>query len=220
MGFQRARSEEQRQQRREAILAAAVEMVGQMPVGEITLSELSRRVGLAKSNVLRYFESREEVLLEVLMRSAAGVVVELGRAWTAEGPDGAPLAERVEAFADVFARVAAAHPGLLGLVAAQASVLERNVSTDAIVRFKRSALAGLDGFAGVLTRAIPELGERAPAAAALILTLAGAVHTQAEQSRLCEGAYLVDPDLAVFRVELVPALREAVATVIAGTLAR
>lgn len=220
MGFQRARSEEQRQQRREAILAAAVAMVEQMPVADITLSELSRRVGLAKSNVLRYFESREEVLLEVLMRSAADIVVELERAWTAEGDDDAPLADRVEGFAAVFARVAAARPDLLGLVAAQASVLERNVSTEAIVRFKRSALVGLDGFAGVLTRAIPELGDGAPAAAALILTLAGALHTQSEQSRLCEGAFLVDPELAVFRVELEPALRSAVATVVLGTLAR
>ncbi|MEU9014922.1 hypothetical protein AB0D12_35295 [Streptomyces sp. NPDC048479] len=32
----------------------------------MTLNELSRRVSLAKSNVRRYFESREAVLLELL----------------------------------------------------------------------------------------------------------------------------------------------------------
>ena len=62
--FQRARSEEQREARRQAILGAAAAMLAEMPVAEITLNELSRRVGLAKSNVLRYFESREAVLLE------------------------------------------------------------------------------------------------------------------------------------------------------------
>src|SRR2546423_11038304 len=41
-------------------------MVAEMPVAELSLNELSRRVGLAKSNVLRYFESREAVLLELL----------------------------------------------------------------------------------------------------------------------------------------------------------
>jgi AcrR family transcriptional regulator len=41
-------------------------MLTEMPVAQITLNELSRRVGLAKSNVLRYFESREAVLLELL----------------------------------------------------------------------------------------------------------------------------------------------------------
>ena len=201
-------------------MAAASGMLCEMPVAALTLSELSRRVGLAKSNVLRYFESREEVLLEVLMRSAAGCLLELDEAWTVEGRGDAPVAERVEAFAAVFARVAAAHPDLLDLVSAQSSVLERNVSTDALVRFKRTALAGLETLAGVLTRALPELGDRAPEVGALILTLAGALYAQAEQSRLCEPAYLVDPGLAVLRVELVPALQSAVATVIAGTLAR
>src|SRR5215469_13500410 len=64
--FQRARSDEQRVVRRQAILRVATEMLAQMPVAELSLNELSRRVGLAKSNVLRYFDSREAVLLELL----------------------------------------------------------------------------------------------------------------------------------------------------------
>src|SRR5580693_1846669 len=64
--FQRARSEEQREARRQGILGAAAAMLAEMPVAEVTLNELSRRTGLAKSNVLRYFESREAVLLELL----------------------------------------------------------------------------------------------------------------------------------------------------------
>lgn len=59
MTFQRARSEEQREGRRRAILDTAAAMLTEMPVADLSLNELSRRVGLAKSNVLRYFESRE-----------------------------------------------------------------------------------------------------------------------------------------------------------------
>ena len=172
-------------------MAAAAGMLAEMPVAALTLSELSRRVGLAKSNVLRYFESREDVLLEVLMRSAA-----------------------------VYARVLAARPEVLDLLSAQAAVLERNVSTEAVVRFKRAAIAGIDAMAAVLTRAVPELGEAAPSACATILTLSGALYTQAEQSGACESAYLVAPELAALRTELVPALHGAVATIVAGTLAR
>jgi len=62
--FQRARSDEQREMRRRSILDAAAAMLTEMPVAEVTLNGLSRRAGLAKSNVLRYFESREAVLLE------------------------------------------------------------------------------------------------------------------------------------------------------------
>ncbi|RDH12262.1 TetR family transcriptional regulator [Tsukamurella pulmonis] len=220
MGFQRARSAEQRQERREAIMAAAAGMLAEMPVAALTLSELSRRVGLAKSNVLRYFESREDVLLEVLMRSAAECITELDAAWTEQGSADAPLAERIEAFAAVYARVLAARPEVLDLLSAQAAVLERNVSTEAVVRFKRAAIAGIDAMAAVLTRAVPELGEAAPSACATILTLSGALYTQAEQSGACESAYLVAPELAALRTELVPALHGAVATIVAGTLAR
>src|SRR3954452_5455903 len=64
--FQRARSEEQRAARRQAILHTAEAMLAEMPVAALGLNELIGRVGLAKSNVLRYFESREAVLLELL----------------------------------------------------------------------------------------------------------------------------------------------------------
>src|SRR5262245_38404227 len=68
--FQRARSDEQRALRSQAILDTAAAMLEEMPVADISLNELSRRVGLAKSNVLRYFDSREAVLLELLAGSS------------------------------------------------------------------------------------------------------------------------------------------------------
>src|SRR3954449_3685380 len=64
--FQRARSDEQRALRSQAILDTAAAMLDEMPVADVSLNELSRRVGLAKSNVLRYFESRDAGLLQVL----------------------------------------------------------------------------------------------------------------------------------------------------------
>src|SRR5450631_138175 len=91
--FQRARSEEQREARRQAILGAAAAMLAEMPVAEVTLNELSRRVGLAKSNVLRYFESREAVLLELLNAAwrdwADGLAAEVRAVVHAEQPPSA-----------------------------------------------------------------------------------------------------------------------------------
>ena len=52
--------------RRTAIMAGARDMLAEKNVGDISLRELSDRVGLAKSNVLRYFDSREAIFLEVL----------------------------------------------------------------------------------------------------------------------------------------------------------
>jgi len=52
--------------RRTAILTGAREMLAEKNVADISLRELSGRIGLAKSNVLRYFDSREAIFLEIL----------------------------------------------------------------------------------------------------------------------------------------------------------
>src|SRR5271167_4573599 len=97
--FQRARSEQQREARRHAILAAAAAMLAEMPVADVTLNELSRRAGLAKSNVLRYFETREAVLLELLDSAWQDWLVQLD-ADLAEAVDtSAPLPARADQLA-------------------------------------------------------------------------------------------------------------------------
>ena len=95
--FQRARSEEQREARRQAILGAAAAMLAEMPVAEVTLNELSRRAGLAKSNVLRYFESREAVLLELLDAAWQDWLTRLDHDLARAVDRAAPAAERIDA---------------------------------------------------------------------------------------------------------------------------
>src|SRR6478735_8246043 len=67
MSFQRARSPEQKEERRALLLVTARDMLeaGLLP-SDLSLNELARRAGMAKSNVYRYFESREALLLELL----------------------------------------------------------------------------------------------------------------------------------------------------------
>ncbi|GAA2673706.1 TetR/AcrR family transcriptional regulator [Actinoplanes palleronii] len=79
MDFKRAHTEEQRSERRRQILDATAVMLTEMPVAKLSLNELSRRVGLAKSNVLRYFESREAILLELLDAESRAWLTELDR---------------------------------------------------------------------------------------------------------------------------------------------
>src|ERR1700734_2466121 len=110
--FQRARSAEQREVRRRAILDTAAAMLAEMTVAEVTLNELSRRVGLAKSNVLRYFESREAVLLDLLgsewQEWLTAVAGQLDEAVDAS----APVTARGDQVATVLAISLAARPVL------------------------------------------------------------------------------------------------------------
>src|ERR1700754_1760777 len=110
MTFQRARNEEQREARRQAILRTAAEMLAEMPVAALSLNELSRRVGLAKSNVLRYFETREAVLLELLDQAWREWLDALADELVPE--DAVPVRERVERVAEVLTRTLVARPML------------------------------------------------------------------------------------------------------------
>jgi AcrR family transcriptional regulator len=62
---QRARSEEAKLARRQALLDAARVIAKKRGVREVTLTEVAAKVGLHPSAVRRYFESREELLLEL-----------------------------------------------------------------------------------------------------------------------------------------------------------
>jgi AcrR family transcriptional regulator len=69
--FQRARQPGQIEQRREAILGAALALFQRRGLENVSLNDIAREVGLAKSNLYRYFESREHIYLIVLQRLAA-----------------------------------------------------------------------------------------------------------------------------------------------------
>src|SRR5688572_30629168 len=120
MTFQRARSTQQRELRRQAILDTAAAMLDEMPVAEISLNELSRRVGLAKSNVLRYFESREAVLFELLARALARWLAQLPEELATGVDQGASVRKRGDQVAAVLSASLARQAALLDLLNAQA----------------------------------------------------------------------------------------------------
>ena len=219
--FQRARSEEQREARRQAILGAAAAMLAEMPVAEVTLNELSRRAGLAKSNVLRYFESREAVLLELLDSAWQDWLGQLEEELAGAVDVGAPVASRADQLAAAVAASLAARPMLCDLISAQAAVLERNVSPQVAAQYKRASIAGTSALGALLLRSVPELGEPDAfrlAGAAVMTTAALWPHTQPSAAML--AAYAADPALAAMRLDFTATLREVLEVLTAGLLAR
>ncbi len=133
MDYQRARSPEHKVERREAILAAARELAGERSVREVSLGDIARRVDLAKSNLLRYFESREDIFLQMLEREWDGWDAAVTRALAA-GDD----------VATALASTLAARPLFCDLVSEMAPVLERNVSVARVREFEAGSLARVD----------------------------------------------------------------------------
>jgi AcrR family transcriptional regulator len=219
--FQRARSEEQREARRQAILDATAEMLTQMPVAEVTLNELSRRAGLAKSNVLRYFESREAVLLELLDAAWQDWIAELAGELTGTVDPGAAVTVRGDQVAAVIAASLVTKPVLCDLISAQAAVLERNISPAVAVQFKRATIMSLAVLARLILRSLPELGEHGAgrlAGAVMVVTAGLWPNTQPSPAML--AAYEADPALAALRLDFAATLREALELFVSGLLAR
>jgi AcrR family transcriptional regulator len=220
MTFQRARSEEQREVRRRAILDTAAAMLDEMPVAEVSLNELSRRVGLAKSNVLRYFESREAVLLELLDYFLRAWLAELPAELAAGINPRLSMAERATQLAEVLSRSLAARTVLCDLFGAQVGVLEHNVSLDAVLRHKRASLESLRNLSELVRHHVPELGDNAQTVCLQAVIMAGALTAYCSPPASVVAAYEAEPALAVLHTDLRDALRLAVSTALLGALPR
>lgn len=220
MTFQRARSEEQRRIRRRAILETAAAMLDEMPVAEVSLNELSRRVGLAKSNVLRYFESREAVLLELLdvflEEWITGLADELAKDVDAQ----ATPEVRARQLVEVLSRSLADRTVLCDLYGAQGGVLEHNVSVEVLKRHKRTTLALLASMAELLRRHLPELGADAQLFCLMTLVSAGALSAYVPPPPSVLAVYEEEPELGVYNLGLRDALRISLTSSLLGVLPR
>jgi AcrR family transcriptional regulator len=155
--FQRARRPEQVEARRLAILDTAYAMLQERPLVEISLRELAGRVGLAKSNVLRYFDSREAIFLEILDVTWNEWLDEITTELRGSSDRLTVPYPHETAIATVLATSLTRQPLLCELISAMAGVLERNVSLEFARGFKRRASANADRFAAILHDAVPKL---------------------------------------------------------------
>jgi AcrR family transcriptional regulator len=137
-------------------MTGAREMLAEKNLADISLRELSDRVGLAKSNVLRYFDSREAIFLEVLDEEFQAWLTDLGTRL------GKPRQRKADNAAEVrVATIMAASlvdaELLCELLASMAVVLERNISGEFARDFKARATANIGAVAQLTARHLPWL---------------------------------------------------------------
>lgn len=218
--FRRAHSPEQREVRRRAILDTAAVMLGEMQASAISLNELSRRAGMAKSNVLRYFESREAVLLELLTSQMEAWADELARALGATIEPSSPAADRSRQLVDVLVASLIDHPVLCDLMSEQAAVLEHNISAEAVLRYKRASVAVIERLVGIVGRHMPELGtEGAARFTTLAALLTTAIWPPSNPPATLAAVYRQHPEIDCYRIDFATTLRDSLQTVLAGLLA-
>jgi AcrR family transcriptional regulator len=212
--FQRARSAEAKQRRESAILDAARSLGAERGIRRITLADIGQAVGLHKSAMLRYFETREEIFLRL---TADG-----WREWSAalRAGLGELAAPTPEAVAGVFASTLAARGLFCDLLAQAPLNLERHVSLDAVRTFKLVTLAEVDAIVTVVRRLMPALTERDGVdLIAAATAMSGAFWEMATPGPEVAALYRSDPRLAHAVVDVEPRVTRLLQAMLTGMLA-
>ncbi|MEU7301450.1 TetR family transcriptional regulator [Streptomyces sp. NPDC007206] len=208
--FQRARSAEAKQARERAILDAARALGRRHGIREVTLTDIAAAVGMHKSALLRYFETREQIFLEL--------TAEGWREWSAELRAG--LESRAQATpAEVgaaFTGTLAARPMFCDLLAQAPLNLERNVSVESVRVFKLTTLHEVELIGKELHRLLGLTETQAVDTVATATAMAGALWQMATPGPRLRELYASDPRLGHAVVEVEPRLTRVLTAYLTG----
>jgi AcrR family transcriptional regulator len=190
-------------------------MLGHLPPAEVSLRELSRQVGLSKSNVVRYFPTREAVFLAVLIEDWDSWLSDLEAALPPADARQPPRA-RHELIAAAIADTLTEHRRFCDLVVACQTVLEHNVPADTARGFKAASLSRLNRLASLVRSQVTGLSdtEGFEFAGLVWVTVAGA-WPMAHPAPVV-AAVLAEPQFAPLRVDFPFAARQILTMALDG----
>lgn len=178
---------------------------------DISLNDVAQRAGLAKSNVYRYFDSREAILLALLTQDGLIWMDKAEAALAALQGSG-----NGDAVARVLARITSNETRLCELISIAATVLERNTSDESVLAFKRHSLQQLGRLVQVMSAALPDLPPaRLAGLMPLFVALLSGLWSQSHPVESVRRA-LAHPDLAPMRVDFQASLEQGLALMLRG----
>lgn len=213
----RAISDDHKQQRRQAILDAALARLAVMPYEAITMQHLAEHLGLVKGTLYLYFATKEALFLALQEQQLVAWFGDLnatlsGSKATALTPDA--LAQFVVASIERHQQF----PRLLSLLH---SVLERNISLAEAVAFKQMLRFQVARSGAVIETALPTLAAGQGTEVLLRLhALVIGTWLVTDPSAVVRAA-LADPvaELAVFDLRFAPFLTGALTALLSGMTA-
>jgi AcrR family transcriptional regulator len=205
--FLRARRPEHKQQRREAILAAARELALRSGVRTVSLRAVAAAAGLAKSNVVRYFGTREEIYLELAAEEWQGWKKAVTERLRAAGPGDV---------VDALAETLEARPLLCDLLGYAAASLEHNVSLEAARAFKVALLDVGAEIGAEVARATGLTGGEGLELVGTATALAAFLYPMAHPPPVLAELYAQEPWIAAARPPFLPTLKRALTAFLAG----
>jgi AcrR family transcriptional regulator len=212
MEWKRARSDEQKEARISEIVDATARLYETLSFEEITFVSIAKEAKFTRSNLYKYFKSKEEIFLEFLKHD---IIL-----WRKDLVNSFKNNEvySVEEFASIWATLQVKHKRLLNLVSILYTFLEKNTSVQSLVNFKRRAKDELNYLSELLCRLFPSLTpEKALEFINVELATAIGLYQMTNLSEV-QTEVLKDPEFKNFKVDFNSTYQKAIEYLIQGLL--
>ena len=149
--WQRARSSEQVQERVSEILEGAAAVFLSVPYEKATMQMIAREAGFTRSNLYRYFNTREEIFLALFMKDLDAWAHSIIAAFNSE--------DSLKSFARRWTELLCRQTRLLRLTPLLTITLEKNTSEEVYRQTKLTLHEKMTAVVPHLQRALPSLSD-------------------------------------------------------------
>jgi len=206
----RARNEEDKLERRQAILDAGLELWNETSYGDFTMSAVAEKAGVVKGTLYLYFETKEQLFLALISDMMVSYFDEVD-ACLQEG--GRWSKSRV---VQVLSGALSGRDAFIRMLTVLGNICEHNVSYEQLVAFKRLTLERFTRTAALLARRLPFLRPESALRLVMHLSALAAGLAQVSFPSPLLDKVLELPDLCVMRVDLKAEFAAAAAALVAG----
>lgn len=210
--WERARTDEQKEQRIAEIISATERLYENNCYGEITFVSIAKEANFTRSNLYKYFSTKEEIFLEFLKQDIIKWRKDLVRSF------GKKKKYSVKEFAKLWVKILIKHKRLLELMAIMFIYLERNVSVETFMDFKFGTKCEMESVSELLLRIFPKLSQES-AGKFIYLQMGSAVGlSQMTDYNEVQLEALKHPDLCQLKADFKPLYTESVEYLMNGLL--
>jgi AcrR family transcriptional regulator len=134
MSFQRARSDDQIQKRIQEIIEATSSIYNSVGYEGLNFSTISEYTKFTRPNIYKYFNTKEEILLLILIEDLKSWISSLSKSFKIN------KLYSIYEISEIWTDKLIEHERLLELYAILFTSLEKNVSVEALAKFKKESI--------------------------------------------------------------------------------
>jgi len=149
--FQRARSQEQKEERWDEIIAATLKIFESSDYHAITLSQIAKELSFTRANLYKYVTTKEEIFLQIILRDLETWAQDVKATFATQ------TNLSIHEFAASWSQLLDRHRRLVELFALLHTILEKNVSLESLIHYKQTFFGHFYRLLDVIQQVLPLL---------------------------------------------------------------